>query len=236
LHRGFALLAPQSSGTPPAMTRETNAMGRRAVLAGLTWALVAQAPAFAQSRRVLSDADRADVARVEAYLEAVRTLEARFLQIAPDGSTAEGMFWLSRPGRLRLEYDLPNPNLLIADGRAFVHIDRYLRTIAYLPLDSTPAGVLVRAQVRLAGDVEVVGIDRGPGVLRISVVQVADPRAGRLTLIFAERPFALSSWQVVDGQGLTTRITLLDPRVGIAIDPERFRIVDPSPANRDTNR
>lgn len=135
------------------MTRETFAMGRRAVLAGLSLALLARPAAFAQSPRALSDADREDIARVESYLESVRTLEARFLQIAPDGSTAEGMFWLSRPGRLRLEYDPPNPNLLIADGRALAHIDRSLQTIAYLPLASTPAGVLVRAEVRLAGDV-----------------------------------------------------------------------------------
>ncbi|MFN8758966.1 MAG: LolA family protein [Tagaea sp.] len=198
------------------------------VLAGLTVALVARQAAVAQSRNPLSDADRVDVARVEAYLEAVRTLEARFLQIGPDGSTAEGMFWLARPGRLRLEYDLPNPNLLIADGRALAHIDRSLRTIAYLPLNSTPAGVLVRADVKLAGDVQVVAVDRGPGVLRVGVVQTTDPRAGRLTLVFAERPFALSSWNIVDAQGLTTRITLLDPRVGGPIDPQRFQIVDPN--------
>lgn len=215
------------------MTREPFAPGRRAVLAGLTLALVARPSAFAQSRRALSDADRADVARVESYLNDVRTLEARFLQIGPDGATAEGTFWLARPGRLRLEYDTPNPNLLIADGRALAHIDRSLRTIAYLPLDSTPAGVLVRADVRLAGDVDVVGVERGPGVLRVSIVQTSDPRAGRLTLVFAERPFQLSSWNVVDAQGLTTRITLLDPRVGQAIDPQRFRIVDPTVSDLD---
>jgi outer membrane lipoprotein-sorting protein len=210
------------------MTRDNHAIFRRAVLAGLTFGFLARPTAFAQSRRALSDADRVDVARVEAYLDSVRTLEARFLQIGPDGSTAEGMFWLARPGRLRLDYDPPNPNLLIADGRALAHIDRSLSTIAYLPLDSTPAGVLVRAEVRLTGDVDVVGVERGPGVLRVSVVQATDPRAGRLTLVFAERPFQLSSWNVVDGQGLTTRITLLDPRIGQAISPERFRIVDPT--------
>lgn len=214
------------------MTRETFAMGRRAVLAGLSLALLARPAAFAQSPRALSDADREDIARVESYLESVRTLEARFLQIAPDGSTAEGMFWLSRPGRLRLEYDPPNPNLLIADGRALAHIDRSLQTIAYLPLASTPAGVLVRAEVRLAGDVQVVGVERGPGVLRVSVVQSSDPRAGRLTLVFAERPFQLSSWNILDGQGQTTRITLLDPRIGSAIDAARFVIVDPEQQRR----
>jgi outer membrane lipoprotein-sorting protein len=206
---------------------------RRFLIVGAALAVVASAPVHAQSSRApaplaLSDADRADIARVETYLDSVKTLEARFLQIGPDGSTAEGKFYMSRPGKLRLEYDPPNPNLLISDGRAFVHIDRYLKTISYLPIDSTPAGVLVRTSVKLAGDVAVIGIERGPGVLRIAIIQTSDPRAGRLILEFAERPFQLSSWRVIDSQGLTTRITLLDPRDGIAIPAERFVIVDPN--------
>ncbi len=200
---------------------------RRVFLAGSALAVVAIAPVAAQSP-VRSDADRADIARVETYLAGVKTLEARFLQIGPDGSTAEGKFYLSRPGKLRLDYDAPNPNLLIADGRALAHIDRSMKTISYLPLDSTPAGVLVRADVKLAGDVTVTGIERGPGVLRMGIVQTSDPRAGRLILEFAERPFQLSSWRMIDAQGLTTRITLLDPRDGIAIAPDRFTIIDPN--------
>lgn len=195
---------------------------------GLAGALVvAQAPALAQS------ADAGDIARAETYLDSIRTLEARFLQIAPDGSVAEGGFFLSRPGRLRLDYDAPNPNLLVADGRALVHIDRHLKTIAYLPLDSTPAGLLVRERIRLSGDLRVVGVERGPGTLRIAIVQATDPRAGRIVLAFSERPFALSSWAFVDAQGQTTRLSLLDARVGQAIDPARFTFVDPSqPASR----
>lgn len=200
---------------------------RRFFLAGVALTFVATAPAAAQSP-ARSDADRADIARVETYLAGIKTLEARFLQIGPDGSTAEGKFYLSRPGKLRLDYDAPNPNLLIADGRALAHIDRSLKTISYLPLDSTPAGVLVRADVKLAGDVTVTGIERGPGVLRVGIVQTSDPRAGRLILEFAERPFQLSSWRVVDGQGLTTRITLLEPRDGVTIPADRFTIVDPN--------
>ncbi|MBL8654985.1 MAG: outer membrane lipoprotein carrier protein LolA [Alphaproteobacteria bacterium] len=207
---------------------------RRFFIAGAVLAVVASAPAIAQSPArsdagpKRSEADGADIARVETYLAGIKTLEARFLQIGPDGSTAEGKFYLSRPGKLRLDYDAPNPNLLIADGRALAHIDRSLKTISYLPLDSTPAGVLVRADVKLAGDVTVTGIERGPGVLRVGIVQTSDPRAGRLILEFAERPFQLSSWRVIDGQGLTTRITLLDPRDGVTIPPDRFTIVDPN--------
>ncbi len=204
---------------------------RRAFVGGALALFVAQSGARAQSAAAPpSDADRTDIARAESYLDSIRTLESRFLQIGPDGSVAEGSFYLSRPGKLRLDYDAPNPNLLVADGRAFVHIDRHLQTIAYLPIDSTPAGLLVRERIRLSGDVRVVAVERGPAVLRIAVVQAQDPRAGRLVLIFAERPFSLASWSFVDSQGLTTRLSLLDANLGQPIDPARFTFVDPNQA------
>lgn len=201
---------------------------RRSLLGVILASVVAQGDARAQSGGAPSGADGADIARAEGYLDSIRTLEARFLQIGPDGSVAEGGFFLSRPGKLRLDYDAPNPNLLVSDGRAFVHIDRHLKTIAYLPIDSTPAGLLVRERIRLSGDVRVVGIERGPAVLRIALVQADDPRAGRLVLTFSERPFGLASWSFVDAQGQTTRLTLLDPKVGQPIDPARFAFVDPN--------
>ncbi|MBI1244656.1 MAG: outer membrane lipoprotein carrier protein LolA [Alphaproteobacteria bacterium] len=202
---------------------------RRSLLALAADALIAPLSAKAQVAASRGD-DKADIARAEAYLDSIRTLESRFLQIGPDGSVAEGAFYLSRPGKLRLDYDAPNPNLLVADGRFFVHIDRYLKTIAYLPIDSTPAGLLVRERIRLSDDVRVVGVERGPAVLRIAVVQAADPRAGRLVLAFSDRPFALASWSFVDSQGQTTRLTLIDPKFGGSIDPTKFTFVDP---NRD---
>jgi outer membrane lipoprotein-sorting protein len=156
------------------------------------------------------------------------TLDSRFLQIGPDGSVAEGRFLLARPGRLRLEYDAPNPNLLVSDGRAFVHIDKSLRTIAYLPIDSTPAGLLVRADIQLSGDVTVVGIERSPAALRMSLIQTKDPRAGRLVLTFADRPLGLVGWSVVDAQGLATRLTLVDAKFGAALDATAFAFVDPN--------
>lgn len=203
---------------------------RRFVAAAAGLLLIPPAPA------ALAADDKADVARAEAYLDSIRTLESRFLQIGPDGSVAEGSFYLSRPGKLRLDYDAPNPNLLVADGRAFVHIDRYLKTIAYLPVDSTPAGLLVREHIRLSGDVRVVGVERGPAVLRIAVVQAADPRAGRLVLAFSDRPFSLASWSFVDSQGQTTRLSLIDPKFGGTIDPEKFTFVDPNRESAGPNR
>lgn len=204
---------------------------RRAVLAGLA-ATAASGRAAAQT----GEADRADLARVEAYLNDLVTLRSRFLQIADNGATAEGEISLWRPGRLRVEYDPPHPILLVTVDSFLVQYDKQLKTTAYLPLDSTPAGFLVRDRIRLSGDVTVTAIERGPGSLRVTLIQTKDPRAGRMTLVFAERPLALSQWAVVDGLGATTRVSLIDPRVGGALDPALFRFVDPGRGSQPESR
>ena len=91
---------------------------------------------------------------------------------------------------------------------------------------------LLRERVVLSGDVTVTGVDRAAGMLRVALVQTSDPRAGRITLVFGERPFQLASWVVVDGQGATTRITLSEIEPDVALDPQLFEFRE-EPANRN---
>ena len=85
----------------------------------------------------------------------------------------------------------------------------------------------MREHVTLSGDVAVTSVERGPGSLRVTIVQSKDPQAGRITLVFSERPFALSNWQVTDAQGSVTRVALIDPRSGVPLDPALFRFNEP---------
>jgi outer membrane lipoprotein-sorting protein len=206
-------------------------LDRRRLLALVSGGIAgfALSPAMAANTAgaTLSEQDRGDVARVEEYLNAIRTLSARFMQISDTGGTAEGKLYLSRPGKLRLEYDPPVPILLVANSGFLIHYDKQLKTVAHLPIDSTPAGLLVRERVALSGDVAVTKVERGPGSLRVTVVQSKDPQAGRITLVFSERPFALSNWQVTDAQGSVTRVALIDPHAGMPLDPALFRLNEP---------
>jgi outer membrane lipoprotein-sorting protein len=181
----------------------------------------------APPRKSLSAQDRADVQRAEEYLNSFSTLKARFLQVSANGGQAEGQAYLSRPGRMRLQYDPPSPLLVVADGRFLIVHDRQLDAPSYIPLNSTPAGILVRADVRLDGkDVAVTRVVRQPGVLNISMVEAEDPGAGELTLVFSERPFALRQWRVVDAQGQTTSVSLYESQTGMALDGKLFEFKD----------
>lgn len=179
-------------------------------------------------RMVLSAQDKADIERAETYLNAVTTLKARFLQVSPNGSSVEGDVYLSRPGRLRLQYDPPSPLLVVADGTFLIVHDRQLGEPSYIPLGSTPAGILVRPGVKLdGGDVAVTRVIRLPGVVRVSMVEAEDPAAGEITLVFSDKPFQLRQWQVKDAQNQITTVSLFEAQNGLSLDAKLFQFKDP---------
>ena len=60
-----------------------------------------------------SEADRADLDKVSAYLNGIRSLEGGFVQIGPNGELDQGHFYLVKPGKLRFEYQPPSPLLIV---------------------------------------------------------------------------------------------------------------------------
>jgi len=211
-------------------------MNRRTLLIASFLAPVLPRAAGAQAQPALTAQDRADIARVETYLNGVRTLHARFVQVAPNGSTAEGQAWLQRPGRLRFEYDPPSPFLLVGGNGLLVFHDSQLKQTSNIPLGSTPLGLLLQDNLRLSGEVTVSKIARLPGQLQVSLFRTKSPADGTLTLIFADAPLALRQWTVLDAQRQETRITLYNVELGGTFSQKLFEFVDPKFFQNNINR
>lgn len=197
---------------------------RRLVLGLL--ALLLAAPAVP----VAAD-DATDLRRVEQALNAVETLETSFTQIASDGQVAEGKLYIRRPGRLRLAYKPPSPLLIIADGTWMVLYDEQTRQVDRYPLADTALRVLVQRDIKLGGRLAVGKVERGAGVLRVVVYDKERQGDGTITLVFEDiaNRLVLRQWEVVDAQGLTTRVMLGEPKVNIALDPKLFVFNDDRP-------
>jgi outer membrane lipoprotein-sorting protein len=184
-------------------------------------------PAAAQQPRPLSDRDRADIARAEAWLNRLSSLKARFVQIAQNGASAEGTGWIVRPGRMRFEYDPPEPLLLVASYGQFFYFDRQLKQATTLPIGATPLGILLRDDLRLSGDVTVSRVERGGGLLRITLFRTGRPAEGSLTLVFDQDPVELKQWAVVDAQGQETRVSLFQTQFSGRFPSMLFDFNDP---------
>ena len=203
--------------------------------------LFGPAPAlYAADTPVLSEQDRADIARIESYLDAIRSYRSAFFQIAPNGAVTEGRFALERPGRLRFEYDPPSPLEIVADGTYLHYYDHELGQINSFAIEDTPIGVLVQETIRFDELVRVAAVTRDPGVIRVTLVDSEDAGMGSLTLVFADRPLELRQWKVTDAQGLVTTVAFLAGTFNPPLDPALFVFDDPredlrpGKANRNT--
>ena len=113
-------------------------MNRRDLLILPAALLLSAAPAGAQPRFQPTPQDQADLARIETYLDGLRTLKAHFLQVAPNGAISQGTAWLERPGRMRFQYDPPSPLLLVAGHGLVVFYDKSLNQTSNFPISSRP--------------------------------------------------------------------------------------------------
>jgi outer membrane lipoprotein-sorting protein len=180
--------------------------------------------------------DLADLQRVEAYLNGIRTLKAHFLQVAPDGGISEGTVWLERPGRMRFQYDRPSPLLLVAGHGLVVFRDSALNQTTNIPVGRTPLGILLAEHIVVTGEVTVTGIQRQPGQIQLTLVRTASPSEGSLTLVFADSPLTLRQWTIFDAQRQETRVSLYNAELGGTFDQRLFDVVGLQAAPEGGNR
>ena len=92
-------------------------LGRAFLCAGL--ALSPLAAYGATPAPQLSAADKADVARVEEYLNSIHTVAARFLQSTSEGNDVQGSYNNERTAKKREQNQPPQPRFIVAS--AFYH-------------------------------------------------------------------------------------------------------------------
>ena len=183
--------------------------------------LLAGVPAAAAVRDAAT-ARAEDVAHIERYLNGLRSLRANFVQVNPDGGMATGKLFYERPDKMRLDYDPPSKLLIIANGWDLVYQDRKLKQVSHLFTSKTPLGFLLTKHIKLSGDVTVTDVERRGGELRVTLVQTEEPKQGAIILAFAEQPFELRRWTVIDPQGAATNVLLDQLETDVALDDELF--------------
>jgi len=189
-------------------------------------ALCAEQPAVTPAK--LTAAEQSDIARIESYLNELKSVGANFMQVNDTGALRHGAISIKRPGKMRVVYDEPDKDFIVADG-SFVHIwDDEMQQQTNVPVGSSVAEFILREHIKLSGDVVVTRFARFPAKLEITIVSSKEPQDGELTLIFEDKPLKLRQWRVVDSQGRTTGVNLENAREGIEFPENTFVFVPPT--------
>ncbi len=190
------------------------------------------------STTALDPKQRAIIQKVDDYLSSVQTLEGNFVQVAPDGKRSKGEFYISKPGKMRFEYDPPSPIQIVSDGQSVVVRDRKLGTQDLYPLSQTPLRFLLADHVNLMKDTNLVAV-YADDVFVTVVVEEKNAIVGtsRLMIMFSAKDMQLKQWTVTDPQGYDTTVAVYNLDPNTKPDPSMFRIdythyPDPNVMNR----
>lgn len=168
---------------------------------------------------------RGMVERINASMSSVQTLIGDFVQVGPDGRRSDGKFYLQKPGRVRFEYNLPNPLELVSDGKSVAIRDRKLATQDLLLLSQTPLRFLLTEKIDLLKEGNIVNVYQDDQFVTL-VIDEKGTLGGthRLQLMFNPKDTQLRQWTVTDPQGYDTTVALYNLDASKRPDPGLFRI------------
>ena len=171
---------------------------------------------------------------VQTYMEKVQSLEADFVQRAPNGNLARGTLYMERPGHIRFDYQDDIPFLVVADGKTLNFIDYEIGQITKWPVKDTPLRALLGTSTDLASinahiEFEPSGLK---GLIALAASDVDQPELGEITVYFEEAPdlpggLKLLSWVVLDAKGEITTVELSRQEANVELAENLWDFEDP---------
>ena len=182
--------------------------------------------------RAYSDQEKADLDKISAYLNAIHSLKAGFVQIGPDGGVDQGELLIQKPGQIRFGYRAPSPVLIVATGGSVYVKNARLNTVDRYDLSDTPLGLLLNERIDLKTNNAVLGVTEQNGAIVVRARSSANRNNSNITLVFAAPVLELRQWTVRDNQGGDTTVALQNLQTGAALDPAQFAVPVKAPASQ----
>jgi outer membrane lipoprotein-sorting protein len=161
-----------------------------------------------EARPTFNAEQRGDLEKISAYLNGMHAVEGGFSQINPNGDATGGKIYIDKPGRIRFEYDAPNPTLVLCDGSSIYVQNRKLNTVDRYPLAGTPLQLILKDDISLKQNRSILGLHREGDSIIVDARSSNNRKQSNVTLVFASAPVELRQWTVIDDQGLSTTVAL----------------------------
>jgi outer membrane lipoprotein carrier protein len=181
-------------------------------------------------------------ARVQARYEGIRSLRARFTQTtesaafgageaAPAAAPASGRVEFAKPGRMRFEYETPEPSLVVSDGKTLWIYDPVAKEVQVLPVEgdflSAAAIQFLLGEGRLTESFEVTATSCAPARAELALRPRAESSYEQLDLVVDPKSGWIRETTVRDLLGNRTRVVFEDVEAGGEPDAARFRFEPP---------
>ena len=162
-------------------------------------AAIAAVAALSWGSAAAQDEEPTALEKISAYMSELTSAQASFHQINADGSESTGTFYLQRPWKARLDYDPPEPALLIASGRTVAIFDRKSNSGPEMyPVKGTPIYFVLADEVDLSDSEYLIRHIVRDDVTEVHLRSLRKKFKGYIKLVFSNDPLSLLGWIFVD--------------------------------------
>lgn len=176
---------------------------------------------------MFTKSEQATLKQIEVKLNQITTLQSRFKQTNADGSEVMGTFYLSRPGKMRIEYDPPIKNFIVATGTFLVYWDDEMQQQSHTTIGSSLADIILRKDIKFGDRLKLCGFETKSPLYKVCLTDSENQDQGTFSLFLEKTNFTLKQWTVEDSMGKLTTVNLVNPQYNVSFNDSIFRFTKP---------
>ena len=169
--------------------------------------------------------DNERIKKIEDYLNKLNNISSNFIQINSDGLKVKGKLFLSKPGKLRIEYEKKENPLIIADGKWLHYFDMELNEIQSVTIEKSPAWILLKKKVNLKKDFKIETLNKKNNKTFITLSDKDSENIKTIKLIFLNKPLTLKGWMIIDSNEIQTTVSLLKIKKINKFNSKTFQLI-----------
>ena len=169
--------------------------------------------------------DNERIKKIEDYLNKLNNISSNFIQINSDGLKVKGKLFLSKPGKLRIEYEKKENPLIIADGKWLHYFDIELNEIQSVTIEKSPAWILLKKKVNLKKDFKIETLNKKNNKTFITLSNKDLENIKTIKLIFLNKPLTLKGWTIIDSNEMQTTVSLLKIKKINKFNSKTFQLI-----------
>ena len=159
---------------------------------------------------------------IRQYLKSLHHVSADFTQTDKYGNIQEGRFYLSRPGKMRWEYQDPKEITIIMDGTNVFYYDKKLDQGSQYVGKKGLISLFSEEDIFLSKDIKVIEFKNNGGSVDV-VFANKQEGPGKITLIFDADPLSIIGFVIEEDSGSQISVGFNDLKNHLLLDEKLFR-------------
>ncbi len=155
------------------------------------------------------------------YLASIKNIEARFMQTDANGLERQGFIYIKKPNRIRIEYIMPDKELIVLNSDLVMHYNPDLDETNYLPDEELAISLLSQKNFRIIKQANIKRLDISDKYIQIDFTIKNDKQNRIISLKLNNNPIHLSSIAMSQGNDFI-HIEFIDPIVNSRISEWTF--------------